>query len=245
MDRPLVPSEPRPAKKPSSKDRSGSASSQEDRPAEKQKKEKPESAPGVQGRWHKSEHDRFIEAIKKFGKDWKSVEQYIETRSGSQIRSHAQKFFNRIIKKYGVDKTEVINFIQLEYKSADSSASATPQKKKKPEREEGQALPGLQPRPTPPALSRPPEQKREKEPGSLPHKRLSVGPGEAASKEGGEGSPSESYDVSIKSQAEERPLEPRPNKSVFRRVDSPSLVQSREHRAGPGPELLGGAGQRE
>ncbi|MCU0824234.1 MAG: SANT/Myb-like DNA-binding domain-containing protein [Leptospira sp.] len=27
------------------------------------------------------------------GKDWKKVENYVRTRSGSQVRSHAQKFF--------------------------------------------------------------------------------------------------------------------------------------------------------
>jgi hypothetical protein len=33
-----------------------------------------------------------------FGKDWKKVEQYVKTRSGSQVRSHAQKFFNKLQK---------------------------------------------------------------------------------------------------------------------------------------------------
>jgi len=105
-------------------------------PKEKPSKEKAENnGNSVQGRWNKHEHERFIEAIKKFGKDWKTVEQYIETRSGSQIRSHAQKFFNRIIKKYGIDKTEVISFIQNNYESEESSESTTPHKRKKTDRE--------------------------------------------------------------------------------------------------------------
>ena len=103
-------------KKKSTKERSTSRSpSNEDKPTKDKKDKSEANGNSVQGRWHKTEHDRFIEAIKKFGKDWKSVEQYIETRSGSQIRSHAQKFFNRIIKKYEIDKTEVINFIQNSY----------------------------------------------------------------------------------------------------------------------------------
>ena len=32
------------------------------------------------------------------GKDWKKVEEVVGTRSGSQVRSHAQKFFNRLQK---------------------------------------------------------------------------------------------------------------------------------------------------
>jgi SHAQKYF class myb-like DNA-binding protein len=38
-----------------------------------------------------------------FGRDWKKVELHIGTRSGAQIRSHAQKFFNRIEKELGAD----------------------------------------------------------------------------------------------------------------------------------------------
>ena len=48
------------------------------------------------GRWHLSEHKKFLEAIIKFGNDWKRVEKHIGTRSSSQARSHAQKFFIKL-----------------------------------------------------------------------------------------------------------------------------------------------------
>ena len=35
-----------------------------------------------------------------YKRDWKKVEIFIGTRSGAQIRSHAQKFFTRIEKEY-------------------------------------------------------------------------------------------------------------------------------------------------
>jgi SHAQKYF class myb-like DNA-binding protein len=54
------------------------------------------------GRWTKEEHQRFIEGIKKYGKNWKQVEDYVGTRSGAQIRSHAQKFFNRLEREYNL-----------------------------------------------------------------------------------------------------------------------------------------------
>lgn len=57
------------------------------------------------GRWTKEEHQRFMYgiwwsmiAIMQYGKDWKKVEQYVRTRTGSQVRSHAQKFFNKLQK---------------------------------------------------------------------------------------------------------------------------------------------------
>ena len=47
------------------------------------------SAAATKGRWTAEEHQRFIEALRKFGKDWYRVEEYIGTRSSAQIRSHA------------------------------------------------------------------------------------------------------------------------------------------------------------
>ena len=37
--------------------------------------------------------------IMQYGKDWKKVQQLVGTRTGSQVRSHAQKFFNKIQKE--------------------------------------------------------------------------------------------------------------------------------------------------
>lgn len=34
-----------------------------------------------------------------YGRDWKKVEEIVKTRTGSQVRSHAQKFFNKIQKE--------------------------------------------------------------------------------------------------------------------------------------------------
>ncbi len=35
-----------------------------------------------------------------YGKNWKKIEEVIGTRNGSQIRSHAQKFFHKIKKTF-------------------------------------------------------------------------------------------------------------------------------------------------
>lgn len=121
---------------------------------------------GYSGRWNKAEHDRFIEAIKKFGKDWKSVENYIQTRSGSQIRSHAQKFFNRIISKYKIDKSAVISFINNYYDGSMDNCSPEehmPRKpKKKPEQAAKNSSDGMKSKPevieSIMSLSKPPEE---------------------------------------------------------------------------------------
>jgi SHAQKYF class myb-like DNA-binding protein len=58
------------------------------------------------GRWSKEEHKKFIEAICKFGNEWKKVQQYIKSRSSTQARSHAQKFFLRLKKKFNLSNKD-------------------------------------------------------------------------------------------------------------------------------------------
>lgn len=58
-----------------------------------------EDSKRLNGRWTREEHQRFVEAIKIHGKNWKKVEEFVGTRTGAQIRSHAQKFFLRLEKE--------------------------------------------------------------------------------------------------------------------------------------------------
>ena len=45
------------------------------------------------GRWSKEEHMQFLLGLSKYGKDWKHVQEFIQTRTRNQVRSHAQKYF--------------------------------------------------------------------------------------------------------------------------------------------------------
>lgn len=53
------------------------------------------------------EHVRFLEALKNYGKNWKMVEEHVATRTSTQARSHAQKFFANI----GKNNLEMEEFI--------------------------------------------------------------------------------------------------------------------------------------
>ena len=60
------------------------------------------------GRWTKQERIKFVEAIYRFGMDWKKIKEYIATRNIVQLRSHAQKFLYKLkndefILKKGLD----------------------------------------------------------------------------------------------------------------------------------------------
>lgn len=41
------------------------------------------------GRWTQEERIKFMEAFKKFGKNWTKIRDFVGTRSDRQIRSHA------------------------------------------------------------------------------------------------------------------------------------------------------------
>ena len=56
-----------------------------------------------EGRWNTKEQITFLEALDKYGVDWKIIRDVLLTRTPNQIKSHAQKFFNKI-KKYKDDK---------------------------------------------------------------------------------------------------------------------------------------------
>ncbi len=51
------------------------------------------------GRWTKTEHQKFIEGLCLFQKDYERVSEYIKTRSIVQVRSHSQKFFKKYKEK--------------------------------------------------------------------------------------------------------------------------------------------------
>jgi len=53
----------------------------------------------VNGRWTREEHQQFLESMRLYGKDWKRIEEHVGSRTCSQIRSHAQKYFLRMEKE--------------------------------------------------------------------------------------------------------------------------------------------------
>ena len=77
---------------------------------EKTVKKNSENPNANEGRWTKEEHIKFLEAIIKYGLNWKRVTPMINTRTPNQIRSHAQKFFKKLKEykdeKLGIDFTK-------------------------------------------------------------------------------------------------------------------------------------------
>ena len=61
----------------------------------------------AQGKWSPDEHALFLEGMRYFGKEWKRVATLIRTRNSIQVRSHAQKYFQKLNRK--VDKSNSQN----------------------------------------------------------------------------------------------------------------------------------------
>ena len=102
-------------------------------PIKKQKSSNRKNSKYASGRWEVEEHKKFIEAIIKYGNDWKEVQKYIGTRSSSQARSHAQKFFIKLKQEQG--KSKISNEIDYSNSSIknfhDALQSLSPEKKQK------------------------------------------------------------------------------------------------------------------
>ncbi|CAN0193981.1 unnamed protein product [Ascophyllum nodosum] len=51
----------------------------------------------VKGRWTKEEHESFILGVHHLGRDWGAIgRDFVPTRSETQIRTHAQKYFKKL-----------------------------------------------------------------------------------------------------------------------------------------------------
>jgi SHAQKYF class myb-like DNA-binding protein len=48
------------------------------------------------GRWTAEEHDEFLKCLDIYGREWKKAAERITTRTAAQIRSHAEKYFQKI-----------------------------------------------------------------------------------------------------------------------------------------------------
>lgn len=50
-------------------------------------------------RWSEEEHKKFLEALKLHGRGWRRIEEHVGTKTAVQIRSHAQKFFSKVVRE--------------------------------------------------------------------------------------------------------------------------------------------------
>ncbi|CAN8075653.1 unnamed protein product [Agarophyton chilense] len=49
--------------------------------------------------WSPTEHQRMLEGLRLFKRDWAKVTEHVGTRSTAQVRSHAQKYFDKVVRE--------------------------------------------------------------------------------------------------------------------------------------------------
>ena len=49
--------------------------------------------------WTDEEHDRFLDAVRLYGRNWAEITRYVGTRSRQSVYSHSQKFRKRVKKE--------------------------------------------------------------------------------------------------------------------------------------------------
>ncbi len=63
------------------------------------------------GRWKKYEHDRFLSGLEQYGCNYKNIATVVKTCTATQIKTHAEKYFQTLSKKED-EKTRLKEFRQ-------------------------------------------------------------------------------------------------------------------------------------
>ncbi|RZC74907.1 hypothetical protein C5167_050388 [Papaver somniferum] len=77
------------------------------------KARKPYTITKQRERWTEDEHKKFLEALRLYGRAWRRIEDHIGTKTAVQIRSHAQKFFSKVVRESGSNDAGSVKPIEI------------------------------------------------------------------------------------------------------------------------------------
>ncbi|XVF09398.1 hypothetical protein REPUB_Repub07fG0089100 [Reevesia pubescens] len=77
------------------------------------KARKPYTISKQREKWTEEEHQKFLEALKLYGRGWRQIEEHVGTKTAVQIRSHAQKFFSKVVRESNVGFESSIKPIEI------------------------------------------------------------------------------------------------------------------------------------
>ncbi|KDO31604.1 hypothetical protein SPRG_19507 [Saprolegnia parasitica CBS 223.65] len=74
-----------------------------------------------EGRWTDTEHGLFLDGLRRYGRQWFNVGKVVKTRSVTQIRTHAQKYFAKQEKEVNSMLQTITTKAKTPRKRADAS----------------------------------------------------------------------------------------------------------------------------
>ncbi|CAA0814536.1 Protein REVEILLE 1 [Striga hermonthica] len=77
------------------------------------KARKPYTISKQRERWTEEEHNKFLEALKLYGRAWRRIEEHVGTKTAVQIRSHAQKFFSKVARETNIGDGNSMKWIEI------------------------------------------------------------------------------------------------------------------------------------
>ncbi|EHA8587261.1 protein CCA1 [Cocos nucifera] len=64
-------------------------------------------------KWTEEEHKKFLDALQLYGRAWRRIEEHIGTKTAVQIRSHAQKFFSKVVRESAGNSASTLQPIEI------------------------------------------------------------------------------------------------------------------------------------
>lgn len=86
--------------------------------------ESEDSSDKTAGRWTKLEHELFLEGLEKHKKQWKAIAELVKTRTVVQVRTHAQKYFQKLKKSELLKGKKIISESDYSIKSSKSNGGS-------------------------------------------------------------------------------------------------------------------------
>ncbi|KAL2504440.1 Protein REVEILLE 1 [Abeliophyllum distichum] len=74
---------------------------------------KPYTITNQREKWTEEEHKKFLKALKLYGRAWRQIEEHVGTKTVVQIRSHAQKFFTKVVRESNYGDASSVQQIEI------------------------------------------------------------------------------------------------------------------------------------
>ena len=69
-----------------------------------------------QDNWTQDEHNKFIEAVRRYGKNWSAITDFVATKSKKSVLYHSRTFISQVAKNPNLEDSDVILALKVQGK---------------------------------------------------------------------------------------------------------------------------------